>query len=498
MIPGIARGVANNLLCAFSLTLTLCHCLAAQGLLDRIEGKWKGFAGTPLDRVEIGFEFKRDSVGQLTASLYSPVANFYGLSLPGVMQSDSGRFELPSWLLVLVPRGDSLQGTMFFNRLPLSLARTDSLPAEVAVPDLPRGPGPAWQVKLGAPLYAAAALRDGISYVGTSGGMFHAIDATSGTFIWSFAAGRPIHGAAAVTDSAVYFVCDNGYLFKLRRLDGGEIWRYDLGDARTDRVLMHQVIEKSGDFDWDMSSPTPVIHDGVVFVGSGDGALHAVTAETGERAWRAQVEGKVRGSAIVDGDRVVFGTFDGIVAALDRRTGAQLWEHNSRGPIVTSVALIGDRIVVGNRYGLLEALDAATGQARWVMQLWGSSAESEAAPAEGSLFYFGSSDLRRVALMDVRDGRVLWRTDVFGWAWARPVVHNNQLFVSTVGARPYQIRHLGALTAIDRASGEITWRWPMPELPGVWGYGFFAPPAVDDNHIVVGGLDGTLYGFPNR
>jgi outer membrane protein assembly factor BamB len=130
------------------------------------------------------------------------------------------------------------------------------------------------------------------------------------------------------------------------------------------------------------------------------------------------------------------------------------------------------------------------------MQMWGSSAESEATPAGGSLFYFGSSDLRRISLMDAADGRVLWRTDVYGWAWARPIVHGNLLLASTVGANPYQMRHLGALTAIDRSTGKIAWRWPMPELPGQWAYGFVAPAAVDDTHIVVGGLDGSLYGFP--
>jgi outer membrane protein assembly factor BamB len=132
------------------------------------------------------------------------------------------------------------------------------------------------------------------------------------------------------------------------------------------------------------------------------------------------------------------------------------------------------------------------------MQLGGSSAESEGTPAGGSLFYFGSSDLRRVALMDVRDGRVLWRTDVLGWAWPRPVADKDLLFVSTVGAEPYQMRHLGGLTAIDRATGKIVWRWAMAAAPGVWSYGFFAPPAVDDDRIIVGGLDGSLYAFRRR
>jgi cyclase len=432
--------------------------------LEQLVGKWAGMAGTPLDRVEMGLEFKHDSTGRLAAFLYSPVANFYGLPL-GPVTVDSGRFKVHSWLTLTLERaGDTLRGPLFFNRVPMTLTRASSLPSEVPVPSLPAGPGPSWQLKLGAPIYAEAALRDGIAYVGTSGGMFHAIDATSGSFRWSFAAGRPTFGAAQVTDSAVYFVCDNGFLFKLRRRDGTEIWRYDLGDDRTPRMLMHQVIDKSGDFDWDMSAPTPVIAGDTIYVGSGDGSMHAVDAVTGTRIWRFQSKGKVRGTAVLDGDRVVFGTFDGLVVALDRHGGTKLWEWDSHGPVVTSVALVGDRIVVGNRYGVLAAVNDSSGKLAWAMQLWGSSAESEATPAGGSLFYFGSSDLRRVALMDATDGRVVWRTDVFGWAWPRPVIDGDVLLVSTVGAEPYQIRQLGALVAMDRSTGKILWRWPMPQL----------------------------------
>jgi outer membrane protein assembly factor BamB len=466
--------------------------------LDRIEGKWLGVAGTDLDRVAMGYEFRRDSTGAVIALLHLPVGNYYALPLPGSVQVDSGKYHVRSWGLTLAPLGDSLKGTLFFNRLPVSLGRAALLPTETPVPDLPPGPPLAWQVKLGAPIHAQAALQDGVAYIGTAGGLFHAVDVGSGSFRWTFAAGKPVFGAAAVSQDAVYFVCDNGYLFKLGRSDGREIWRYDLGDGRTSRVLMHQVLENSGEFDWDMAAPTPVIDGGTIYVGSGDGSMHAVNAESGQLVWRHEAKGKVRGTAVLRGNRLVFGTWDGMVIALDRATGKKQWEWNSRGPIVSSVAVIDDRIVAGNRYGILAALDAATGQPAWRMQLWGSSAESTAEPAGGTRFYFGSSDLRRIALMDARDGRVLWRTDVLGWAWARPIVHGNLLLASTVGAQPYQMRHLGGLVALDRSNGKILWRMPVTEPPGAWGYGFFAPAAADGAHIVIGGLDGSLYGLRLR
>jgi outer membrane protein assembly factor BamB len=58
------------------------------------------------------------------------------------------------------------------------------------------------------------------------------------------------------------------------------------------------------------------------------------------------------------------------------------------------------------------------------------------------------------------------------------------------------MRHLPAMTALDRATGRILWRWPMPVLPGVLYYGFAAPPVLAGSTVVIGGMDGTLYGFP--
>jgi outer membrane protein assembly factor BamB len=115
-------------------------------------------------------------------------------------------------------------------------------------------------------------------YIGTTGGVFSAVDARTGKILWSFAAGRPIFGTALVIADAVFFTCDNGYLFRLRRDDGQEVWRYDLGDSRVSRVLGHPEV-----FDWDWHGATPALADGVLYVGSGDGGFHAVDAASGAR-----------------------------------------------------------------------------------------------------------------------------------------------------------------------------------------------------------------------
>ena len=82
------------------------------------------------------------------------------------------------------------------------------------------------------------------------------------------------------------------------------------------------------------------------------------------------------------------------------------------------------------------------------------------------------------------------------------------MFVSAAGVRPYfagvdpvvpyPMRHFGSLSALDRKSGQIIWRWQMPEWPGAWTSGFVASPAAAEGLVVVGGLDGSLYAFPDK
>jgi outer membrane protein assembly factor BamB len=191
----------------------------------------------------------------------------------------------------------------------------------------------------------------------------------------------------------------------------------------------------------------------------------------------------------------VFGSQGGKVIALDRKTGAEIWRRDTRADLSSSPVVLAGKVVVGTRSGLLAGLEPLTGEVAWRLVFWGSSVESTPAPGEGSRFYIGSSDLRRVSLIDAADGHVLWRTDVFGVPWARPAIAGKRVFAAAVGVSPYEIRHLGSLSALDAASGRILWRWPIPDGPALYT-GFIASPAVAEGLVIIGDLDGTLYAFP--
>ncbi|HYI12833.1 MAG TPA: PQQ-binding-like beta-propeller repeat protein [Thermoanaerobaculia bacterium] len=473
-----------------ALLVLLFAAMGVAAQTDPVAGNWKGvIEGPGGDHAAIAFAFTADAGGALTALLYQPVLNVYGA--PVTLQRDGATYTIPELGAELTLANGELSGTVTRLKFPMRLQRTEELPQEVPVPaNLPKGPAPRWQTKLGGMVYAAVAVRDGIAYVGTTGGVFNAVHMKDGTFAWTFSAGRPIYGEALVTSDAVYFVCDNGFLFKLERSSGKELWRYDLGDALVPRILQHPAV-----FDWDYLAPKPVLADGVLYAGSGDGSLHAVDAATAKRIWRFETKGKVRADALVDGPRVYIGSLDNGVYAIDRKSGAQLWRQETRAPVTSSPALIDGKVISGNRGPGLVALDPANGEILWRALYWGSWVESSAV-AYGDRFYIGSSDLRRVSCYDPKDGRLVWRTDVYGWSWGRPAVTEKLVYAGVAGGSPYVIRHVASLTALDRTTGAIVWRWVPPENNALQ-YGFPAGPVVADGKtLVIAALDGTLYAFP--
>jgi outer membrane protein assembly factor BamB len=474
---------------AIVVTLLLAAA-AARGEPDPIEGKWYGLSGFPQDRVEIGFEFKRNNQGELKAYLFQPVINFYGLELPGPVEKEDGKYLIKSYGSSFMLKDGQLEGLYMPLGEPTSLHRVDHLPAEVPVPDLPSGPGPSWRTKLGGAIFAPAAVRDGVAYVGTTSGVFNAISIRDGSFVWAVPVGRPVHGEATVTDDAVYFTCDNGFLFKLGRADGHEVWKYDLGGERVPRVLMHPTV-----FEWDYRSPRPVLADGIVYVGSADGSFHAVKADTGERVWRDETGSRIRADAVIHGSTVIFGNFAGRVVALDRATGREAWKRETGAFVNASPALAGDRLIVANRGGLIVALNPDTGATLWKNLMWASAAESTAVFRDGYV-YIGASDLRRITCYDPRDGRVAWRTDIYGIAWARPVVTDKVVYAAAGGFEPYQMRHVGGLCALDRTTGRILWRWAAPRGPDDYETGFAAGATLSGDRLLAGSMNGVLYAFP--
>src|SRR5207249_2214351 len=70
---------------------------------------------------------------------------------------------------------------------------------------------------------------------------------------------------------------------------------------------------------------SPVVTDGMVFFGSGDGYAYAVNQVDGSIAWKALIGASVNSTASVSGGAVYMAAADGYLYALDEGAGSIDW-----------------------------------------------------------------------------------------------------------------------------------------------------------------------------
>jgi alcohol dehydrogenase (cytochrome c) len=132
------------------------------------------------------------------------------------------------------------------------------------------------------------------------------------------------------------------------------------------------------------NEPTPIVHNGVMYLTNPGNILQALDARTGDLIWEHRVGpnatvgiAAMRNMAIYQ-DKVFFATTDARLTALDARTGKLVWDTpiadrtkgyaNTAGPIVIRGVVV-NGLVGCDRYGndgcWISGYDAATGKQLW-------------------------------------------------------------------------------------------------------------------------------------
>jgi hypothetical protein len=97
---------------------------------------------------------------------------------------------------------------------------------------------------------------------------------------------------------------------------------------------------------------------------NGPSFVHAISASgqgdvTASRLlWTSREVGRVVGTPIVKDGLLYVGDLGGMIHCLDAATGAQLWTHDTLDAIWGSLRLAGDRLYVGNVGGTMTVLRA--------------------------------------------------------------------------------------------------------------------------------------------
>lgn len=315
-----------------------------------------------------------------------------------------------------------------------------------------------WKFPTGDRLVASPVFSDGVIFFGGDDGNIYAVEAKSGRQLWKQSTGGPAPSTPAVVDGTLYVVSYDGKLYALNAKTGGVRWKFATGgerrfEAKGVHGLQPRTQTIADPFDVFLSSP--VVAEGAVYFGSGDGNLYAVDTSSGEMRWKFATGDVVHASPAYSNGVLFFGSWDSYFYAIDAATGKEKWRfHGGEDPMVhnqvgfqSSPAVVDGVVYTGCRDAQLYALEAASGKEKWRFDNALSWVISSPAVVDGKV-YFATSDSSLYHVVDASTGKSLLKQQDHSYMFSSPAVAGNVVLIGVLN---------GTLQARDRQSGELLW-----------------------------------------
>jgi outer membrane protein assembly factor BamB len=272
---------------------------------------------------------------------------------------------------------------------------------------------------------------------------------------WTYATGTAVYSSPAVVNGVAYIGSADGNVYALDANTGTKLWNYQTGDV---------------------VSNSPAVANGVVYVGSNDDYMYALNASTGSLVWRHGV-GFVDSSApAVANDTVYVGVveYEGpSLYALDTKTGTKLWTIGS-GWVQSSPAVANGVVYFAFFNGPLCALKANTGHLLWYLSGFGGSP----AVKNGVVYAGGNNGMNA---LDASNGAVLWNYPEAGPGDSSPAVADGVVYFAAGSEESF-------VYALNAKTGAELWRRTLVSTSE-------SSPAVANGVVFVGSDDHNLYAF---
>ena len=385
-----------------------------------------------------------------------------------------------------------------------------------------------WTFPTGGRIVSSPVWRDGTLFFGSDDGNVYAVDAATGRQRWMARTDGPVPSTPALAGERVFASSYDGRLYALDVRTGEILWKFATeGERRFEARGLHGMLPRTQTFAdmYDVFLSSPLVVDGKVYFGSGDGHVYAVDAATGRLAWKFRTGDVVHASPAYADGLVVVGSWDGRLYALDAATGAQRWAFQAGvDPLIfnqqgfqSSAAIADGTVYVGCRDGHLYAIDLRTGAAKWNSDTAGSWVVGSPAVSHGKVFY-ATSDSAQYRVDDAATGKPAYPMgSTQAYVFGSPTVAGDTVLLGVLN---------GTLEARDRDDGRLLWQfrtaaahanrdWVLAAdgrfnagllFASSWGDAsadgarrqqgvgsFFSTPLVVDGRVYIGSADANLY-----
>ncbi|MBL6832046.1 MAG: PQQ-binding-like beta-propeller repeat protein [Pirellulales bacterium] len=197
---------------------------------------------------------------------------------------------------------------------------------------------------------------------------------------------------------------------------------------------------------------TPVIAEGVIYLGDLDGSFSAISLADGSPLWTITGSLGYTAAAAACGDVVVVGDIDGVVRGLAAADGTALWTHESAGEISGGPTVLeaeGDlplRVLVGSQDATLACLAVADGRLLWSHTI-ADQIRCSPTVADDRVFLAGCDG--KLHVISTSDGTALGEVAIDGPTGTTPAAFESRVYFGTEG---------GTFFSIDVAEPAVDWQ----------------------------------------
>jgi outer membrane protein assembly factor BamB len=222
---------------------------------------------------------------------------------------------------------------------------------------------------------------------------------------------------------------------------------------------------------------TPVIVDGVVYIGDLDGKVYAIDLKSGQSKWTHETNSGFLASPAVSNGRLYIGDYDGMFYCLDCSDGKKLWEYESQAEIDSGANFFGENVLFGSQDATLYCLNAGSGAVVWKHEI---EDQIRCTPTivEGRCFVAGCDG--RLHIIDLNKGVEEASVDIQAPTGVTPAALGSRVFFGTEGSTFF---------CIDWKKAEVAWTFSDEDS----GQPFRSSPAVTEQVVVVGGRNKRVH-----
>ena len=285
-----------------------------------------------------------------------------------------------------------------------------------------------------------------------------------------------------VAYNKVYSAGRTGDVVAFEKESGKKVWQADLSDINDERSFWESRVSA-------LVAGGPIAGLNKIFLGTENGDVFALDAETGELIWQAKIKGEVITSPAIDSGILVVNSASGELKGFDANTGDELWKVEQDVPTLTlrgisTPVIASGGVLIGSSKGELSVYLLEKGQAGWTTEVGEATGSTElqrvidvdSAPVVFGDKVYAISARGNLVAIELQSGRIVWKRQYS--SYRQIAVYRNDIFITNTRGHIYALNRINGIE-----------RWSNVELTNRSVTG----PAVVDKYIVVGDFEGYLH-----